>query len=94
MNSLQIDYTTVGMIVTWTTAIVAGLRSRVPRIDGPWVVLVTMLAATVASLMFLAPGIPDWVRYALMGWSGAIGGVSLADRFMDKLKPKGDPGGQ
>jgi hypothetical protein len=35
--------------------------------------------------MFLAD-MPDWVRYALLGFSGAIGGVSLADRFLKKRK--------
>ena len=81
----DIDYATIAMIVTWTTAIIAGVRARVPKIDGIWVVIATAVAATVASAMFLAP-MPDWIRYALMGWSGAIGGVSLADRFISKKK--------
>ena len=80
-----IDSMTVALIVAWTTAMVAGFRSRIPAIDGHWVVLVVAGCALVASSMFLAP-MPEWVRYALLGFSGAIGGVSLADRFMQKSK--------
>lgn len=80
-----IDSTTVALIVTWTTAMVAGFRARVPGIDGHWVVLLVAICATIASAMFLAP-MPDWVRYSLLGFSGAIGGVSLADRFIKKSK--------
>lgn len=80
-----IDAITLTLIATWTTAIVAGIRVRVPEVDGIWVLLVTVIAAAMASAMFLAP-MPDWVRYALLGISGSIGGMSLADRFISKAK--------
>jgi len=81
----NIDSVTLALIATWTTAIVAGVRVRVPKIDGAWVLLVAVAAAIMSSAMFLAP-MPEWVRYALLGVSGSIGGMSLADRF---VKSKG-----
>lgn len=81
----EIDSTTVALVVAWTTAMVAGFRTRVPEIDGHWVVLLVGACAMIASMMFLAP-MPEWIRYALLGFSGAIGGVSLADRFIQKGK--------
>jgi hypothetical protein len=90
MPGVDIDFALVAAITAWTTAIVAGIRARLPAIDGYWVVLLTAIAALISSFMILATGLPGWVRYALLAWSGAIGGVSVVDRF---IKKKGNSGG-
>jgi hypothetical protein len=84
-----IDYSTLALVVAWTAGIVAGIRARLPKLDGWWVIAVTVIAATIASVIFLVEEIPPWVRYALLGFSGAIGGVSLTDRLVDRAKKKG-----
>lgn len=84
--SFEVDHKLLALIVAWTAAIVSGIRVRMPKLDGGWVVALTVAAAIISSLMFLAEGIPDWARYALLGFSGAIGGVSFTDRIIDRSR--------
>lgn len=89
---VDIDYEAAALVVAWTVAFVAGVRARVPRING-WLVLpVALVGALLCSAVLLHPALPPWVRYGFLGLVGAVGGVSFKDRLIGKIR--GDSGAE
>jgi hypothetical protein len=92
-NAMEItlDYEVVGLITTYTAALVAGIRAQTPKIDGPWVILLTLVCGFISAIMLTAAWLPTEVRYGLLAVTGAIGGVSLLDRTIARLKTQTAP---
>jgi hypothetical protein len=70
--------------VLLAATIVAIVRKAAPAVDGAWVLLVAAGAAIGAALMQHAP---DWKAVginAIVAWIGAVGGVSLVQRLIDR----------
>lgn len=86
MNLGDINLELLAIVSIYTAAITSGVRDRFPRINGPWVLLLVLISAVIATMIFAVPEIPLWVKYPLLAWSGAVGGISLADRYLTKKK--------
>ena len=73
----------------WAIALVAGVRQYVPKVDGPWVLLVAALAAILCSLVTTDfTGGVAWqtvLQTAGLAWIGAVGGVSFVNQTAAKL---------
>ncbi|MHC4617160.1 MAG: hypothetical protein ACYTEQ_05335 [Planctomycetota bacterium] len=87
--NVHVDLTTASVVIAWTVAVVSGIRKNIPKIDGRWVALITLPVA-----MLITFGIVNeadiWMltRYAILGWAGAVGGVSFVDRVSEKVRLK------
>ena len=84
---MGIDLVAVAVLSAWVIALVAAIRKLDARIDGLWVLLVALLCALASSFAWYGGQWQDALRYALLAWIGAVGGVRFADRALDRIKP-------
>ena len=82
---MGIDIVTVAILSAWVVALVAAIRKLDKRIDGLWVLLVALGCALASAFAWYGAQWQDALRYALLAWIGAVGGVRFVDRAIDRV---------
>ena len=82
---MGIDIVTVAILSAWVVALVAAIRKLDKRIDGLWVLLVALGCSLASSFAWYGVQWQDALRYALLAWIGAVGGVRFVDRAIDRV---------
>ena len=83
--TMGIDIVTVAILSAWVVALVAAIRKLDKRIDGLWVLLVALGCALASAFAWYGAQWQDALRYALLAWIGAVGGVRFVDRAIDRV---------